>query len=78
VSSDSKPLIIIIPGLMSTVEDHYNHTFIDKAEKNGYDWLLVNYRGITHPMRNTLPFHAADFSSFKEVILEVTKQLDCA
>ena len=43
---DLRPLIIIVPGLMSTIDDHHLHTLLGQAQDSGYDWVLINYRGI--------------------------------
>jgi len=64
----------MIPGLLSTVEDHYHHTFVECAEKHGYDWLLINYRGMRHPLKTTQPFSSFDYHTFEEVIIDVIKQ----
>ena len=37
-----RPLIVIFPGGLSTIEDHYHRTFIDLAVAKGYDWALIN------------------------------------
>ena len=74
VNETSKPLIIIIPGIMGTVDDHYHKTFTSTAEKHDYDWLLVNYRGIRHPLKSNRPFTLFDFDDFEEVIRDVISQ----
>ena len=56
----NRPLLIIIPGMLSGVHDHYHHTLIDLAVKNGYDWKLINYRGVTHRMTTGVPFCSLD------------------
>lgn len=41
-----KPLLVIFPGFLSTIEDHYHHTLIHQAVENEYDWVFINYRGL--------------------------------
>lgn len=43
---DDAPLIVIVPGLLSSVYDQYIKSFLNVAEKNGYRWVLINYRGV--------------------------------
>ena len=69
-----KPLIVIIPGLMSSCFDHYHHTLIEAAMKSGYDWKLINYRGVTHKMSTGIPFTTNDFESFKEPLKYIIGQ----
>jgi hypothetical protein len=53
--------------------DHYHHTFIWEAERKGMDWLLINYRGVTHPLKNGIPFSVHDSDSFKVVIRDILR-----
>ena len=41
-----RPLVVIIPGFLSSIEDHYIRTFIGKLEAQDYDWCVCNYRGV--------------------------------
>jgi len=70
----NRPLLVIIPGLMSSCFDHYHHTLIDEAVSNGYDWTLINYRGVTHPMSTGLPFTYHDVTSFQEPLSFILDQ----
>ena len=40
------PLVVIFPGILSSISDHYIRTLIANFEKSGYDWVLINYIGI--------------------------------
>lgn len=79
MESAEKPLIVIIPGLLSSIEDHHINNFIQTAQENGYDWVLINYRGIQHPLKNGKPLSFQDVESFKEplrYILDLNKMND--
>ena len=62
----TRPLIILVPGYFSGINDHYHHTLIDEANMHGYDWVIINYRGLEHPTVNGKPFSANDLIGFKE------------
>lgn len=64
----SRPLVIILPGIMSNQYDSYMHTFTKKLEENEFDWCLLNYRGISTPLVTPRPFRPGDSESFKEMI----------
>lgn len=69
-----KPLVIIIPGLLSTIDDHHIHTFIQQAQENDYDWVIINYRGIDVPLQTGRPLTFNDFESFKEPLRYLINQ----
>jgi predicted alpha/beta-fold hydrolase len=65
--SEDRPLLIIVPGLLSNFLDHYHHTLIEEASSKGdFDWTLINYRGVTHPLNTPIPFSTSEFVSFRE------------
>ena len=68
-------MVVIFPGLLSAIEDHYHRTFIDMAEENGYDWVLINYRGIKLGIdeKNGLPLGFYDFLQFREPLRYILK-----
>lgn len=66
-------MIVIIPGLLSTIDDHHIHTFINSAQESGYDWVLINYRGIQVPLKNGKPLSFQDVESFKEPLRYILK-----
>ena len=45
IHESSNPLVILLPGFISKVVDHYHITLIEQFEMKGYDWALVNFRG---------------------------------
>ena len=47
---------------------------IKEAEANGYDWVLVNYRGVQHQLKTGQPFNAFDWQSFEEAIQHIIDQ----
>ena len=61
----------MIPGLLSSIYDKYHHTLIEEANMHGYDWAIINYRGINHPQKTGKPFSAMDFDSFKEPLKKI-------
>jgi predicted alpha/beta-fold hydrolase len=56
--------MVILPGLNSCNQDEYIHTLIKAGLENGYDWTLINYRGMTHGLTTPIPFSTSDFESF--------------
>ena len=71
---NDKPLVVIIPGILSTIEDHYIQTQIQFAKNNGYEWCLINYRGSSHKLSDGKPFDSNDLISFKEPLLHIINQ----
>ena len=41
-----KPLVVIVPGMLSMLNDHYLRSMVDRANREGYEWCIINYRGI--------------------------------
>jgi len=60
-----------MPGVMSSLDDHYHHTLIDMADENGFDWVMINYRGVSIPLEKGIPFHATDFIGFREPLRKI-------
>jgi predicted alpha/beta-fold hydrolase len=73
-SDESAPLVIIIPGLLSTIDDQYIKTQIQEAIENGYNWCLINYRGCSHKLSDGKPFDSNDLLAFKEPVVELLKR----
>lgn len=71
LDSEQRPLIVIIPGLMSTIDDHHIHNLITEAQSEGYDWVIFNYRGIHIPMTSGRPLTFDDYESFKEPLRHI-------
>lgn len=59
---------------MSTIDDHHIHTLITAAQSNGYDWVILNYRGIHIPMTSGRPLTFDDYESFKEPLRHILEQ----
>ena len=66
--------LIVIPGLLSSIHDHYVQTFLEQADILGLNWSVVNYRGINCKLLTGRPFSFDDFSSFSEPISEIIEQ----
>lgn len=41
-----RPLVIMVPGIMSTMDDNYIRTLTRDLEIAGYSWAMLHYRGI--------------------------------
>ena len=65
-----KPLVVIVPGVMSYIHDHYIHTMIDEMADD-YDWVILNYNGVAHQLTTPIPFTANLNSTFKEDLRHV-------
>ena len=72
--TSDRPLIVILPGLNSCNQDEYVHTLIKASMDNGYDWTLINYRGMTHPLTTPFPFSTSDFDSFNQALADIIKR----
>jgi predicted alpha/beta-fold hydrolase len=59
-------LVIIVPGLLNCIDDHYVHTLIDILEEYDYEWKMINYRGFGAKLTTGKPYDTTDFQSFKE------------
>ena len=46
--SDTKPRpkLFVVPGLASTSQSCYIRQIVDRAVKDGYDIIVINYRGL--------------------------------
>mmetsp|Transcript_13159 Transcript_13159/g.22291 ORF Transcript_13159/g.22291 Transcript_13159/m.22291 type:complete len:123 (-) Transcript_13159:444-812(-) len=49
---------------------------IKEAEKNGYDWIFINYRGMRLPLANQIPFTSNDTPTFSEAIDHIVSFVD--
>lgn len=56
------------------MHDHHIYKFIQTAESNGYDWVVMNYRGIHVPLKNGKPLSFHDFETFKEPLRYILDQ----
>ena len=71
-SEEEKPLIIIIPGYFGSLHDHYLMTFITKI-KDDYDWVVLNYKGWNHKLKNSKPYSCYDIDAFKEPFMKIAR-----
>ena len=53
------------------MRDHYHHTLIAEALNHGFDWTLINYRGVSHRASNGVPFSTSEFQSFRESVRHI-------
>ena len=67
-NGERKPLIIIVPGIMGDIFDDSQRTLINEATDKGYNWALINYRGVTHPLSTGIPFCTFEFDWVSESI----------
>ena len=52
--------------MLANVKDHYMRMMVLELEKNGYSWVVINSRGITHKMTTGKPATSLEHSSIME------------
>lgn len=62
----------MLPGYFGSVHDHYLMTLIDVA-KDEYDWVVLNYKGWGHQLKNSKPYSCYDIDAFKEPFLKIAE-----
>ena len=62
----------MIPGYFGSLYDHYLQTLINAAEDE-YDWVVLNYKGWNHQLKNGKPYSAYDIDAFKEPTFKIAQ-----
>ena len=66
----------MIPGFVSMIHDNYHRSLIEEAEKNDFDWVLINYRGLGIPLKNGRALISYDFLSFREGLTHIMSTIN--
>lgn len=65
--------MVLVPGILGNINDHYLCTIIEESAQHGYDWMVINYRGVTHQLTTGVPFTSLEYESFKQPLMHIMR-----